>query len=293
MRLTRFSRRIVSLQSVGNLWASTASDIERPTDHDGVGLCFETEISRCALDSCMAQGECHQCDAPCPAHPQKRLKNIATAEIEDLARMRRSVKLPSVKFRDFTLMTRLLRGGSSRGRPVFRWLSLLLLRPLRPPSFALNREHLAVCLELRLQDRLREQQRPPHARARAHIHKLVLIWRKQVLTRGERGRDHPLTLGVGPHINEPLLLGVVEQRLLARELPWQHRPSVALLEPSLPRHWAVLPTYPLRPLNALQQTAKRSAGYQAKPYPFHSRARLCNVLIEASSGRKLMSGADC
>ena len=100
---------------------------------------------------------------------------IATAEIEDLARMRRSVKLPSVKFRDFTLMTRLLRGGSSRGRPVFRWLSLLLLRPLRPPSLALNREHLAVCLELRLQDRLREQQRPPHARARAHIHKLVLM----------------------------------------------------------------------------------------------------------------------
>src|SRR6202171_1859705 len=36
---------------------------------------------------------------------------IATAEIEDLARMRRSVNLPSVKFlvgRDFTLMTRLL-----------------------------------------------------------------------------------------------------------------------------------------------------------------------------------------
>src|SRR6202022_1010470 len=173
---------------------------------------------------------------------------------EACRRLRRSVKLPSVKFRDFTLMTRLLRGGSSRGRPVFRWLSLLLLRPLRPPSLALNREHLAVCLELRLQDRLREQQRPPHARARAHIHKLVLIWRKQVLTRDERGREHPLTLGVGPHINEPLLLGVVEQRLLARELPWQHRPSAALLEPSLPRHWAVLRTYPLRPLNALRLT---------------------------------------
>jgi hypothetical protein len=34
---------------------STASDIEGPTDLDWVGLCFETEISRCALDSCMAQ----------------------------------------------------------------------------------------------------------------------------------------------------------------------------------------------------------------------------------------------
>ena len=33
----------------------TASDIEGPTDFDRVGLCFETEISRCALDSCMAQ----------------------------------------------------------------------------------------------------------------------------------------------------------------------------------------------------------------------------------------------
>src|ERR1700686_520448 len=58
MRLTRFSRptrRTVSLQSVGNLWAPTASDIEGPTDLDWVSLCFETEISRCALDSCMAQ----------------------------------------------------------------------------------------------------------------------------------------------------------------------------------------------------------------------------------------------
>ena len=58
MRLTRFSRptrRTVSLQWVGNLWAPTASDIEGPTDLDGVSLCFETEISRCALDSCMAQ----------------------------------------------------------------------------------------------------------------------------------------------------------------------------------------------------------------------------------------------
>src|SRR3984957_19019377 len=50
MRLTRFSRRKVSLQSVGNLWAPTASDIEGPRDLDGVSLCFETEISRCALD---------------------------------------------------------------------------------------------------------------------------------------------------------------------------------------------------------------------------------------------------
>src|ERR1700724_2434954 len=43
MRLTRFSRptrRTVSLQSVGNLWAPTASDIEGPTDLDWVGLCF-------------------------------------------------------------------------------------------------------------------------------------------------------------------------------------------------------------------------------------------------------------
>src|ERR1700726_4169478 len=49
------TRRTVSLQSVGNLWASTASDIARPTDLDGVGLCFETEISRCALDFFIAQ----------------------------------------------------------------------------------------------------------------------------------------------------------------------------------------------------------------------------------------------
>ena len=49
------TRRTVSLQSVGNLWAPTASDIEGPTDLDWVSLCFETEISRCALDSCVAQ----------------------------------------------------------------------------------------------------------------------------------------------------------------------------------------------------------------------------------------------
>jgi hypothetical protein len=54
MRLTRSSRptrRTVSLQSVGNLWAPKASDIEGPTDLDWVGLCFETEKSRCALNS--------------------------------------------------------------------------------------------------------------------------------------------------------------------------------------------------------------------------------------------------
>src|ERR1700730_9353116 len=36
-------------------WAATASDIEGPTDLDWVGVCFETEISRGALDHCMAQ----------------------------------------------------------------------------------------------------------------------------------------------------------------------------------------------------------------------------------------------
>jgi hypothetical protein len=52
MRLTRFSRptrRTVSLQSVGNLWAPAASDIESPTDLDWVSLCFETEISQQVL----------------------------------------------------------------------------------------------------------------------------------------------------------------------------------------------------------------------------------------------------
>src|ERR1700738_935726 len=154
------------------------------------------------------------------------------------------------------------------------------VRPLCPPLLTLRREHIPVGRKLRLQDRLREQQRPPHARARAHIHKLVLIWRKQALTRDERGREHPLTLGVGQHINEPLLLGVVEQRLLARELPWQHRPSAALLEPSLPRHWAVLRTYPLRPLNALRQTANVAPGtklnltrFTLPPRPISCRER--------------------
>ena len=67
MRLTRFwrpTRRTVSLQSVGNLWAPTASDIEGPTDLDWVGLCFETEISGCALDSCMAQERSNRLQIP-------------------------------------------------------------------------------------------------------------------------------------------------------------------------------------------------------------------------------------
>src|SRR3984893_13369388 len=55
LRFSRAAQRTVILQSVGNLWAVTASDIEGPTDLDWVGLCFETEISRGALDHCMAQ----------------------------------------------------------------------------------------------------------------------------------------------------------------------------------------------------------------------------------------------
>ena len=47
-------------EEVGKRWAPTASDIEGPTDLDGVGVCFQTEISRCALDSYMAQ-ECSNC----------------------------------------------------------------------------------------------------------------------------------------------------------------------------------------------------------------------------------------
>jgi hypothetical protein len=69
----------------------------------------------------------------------------------------------------------------------FEGYRFCLLRPLRPPSLTLASKHLAVGRKLRLQDRLGEQQRPPHARARAHIHKLVLIWRKQPLTFSEGG----------------------------------------------------------------------------------------------------------
>src|SRR4249919_3653924 len=50
MRLTRFSRRKVSLQSVGNLWTPTASDIEGPTDLDGVAL--ELSANRQCLSKC-------------------------------------------------------------------------------------------------------------------------------------------------------------------------------------------------------------------------------------------------
>jgi hypothetical protein len=57
VRFTLFASSTTDRQppSVGNLWAAAASDIEGPTDLDRVGLCFETEISRGALDSCMAQ----------------------------------------------------------------------------------------------------------------------------------------------------------------------------------------------------------------------------------------------
>jgi len=59
MRLTRFSRPTRRGQSASNRSGTceqpTASYIEGPTDLDWVSLGFETEISRCALDSCMAQ----------------------------------------------------------------------------------------------------------------------------------------------------------------------------------------------------------------------------------------------
>ena len=48
--------------------------------------------------------------------------------------------------------------------------------PLRPPALTLVIEYLAVSRKLRLQDRLREQHRPPDATKHTHIHNLVLIW---------------------------------------------------------------------------------------------------------------------
>jgi hypothetical protein len=46
---------ILRCKQVPCLSAPTASDIEGATDLDWVGLGLETEISRCALDLCMAQ----------------------------------------------------------------------------------------------------------------------------------------------------------------------------------------------------------------------------------------------
>ena len=64
LRLRRVSegkRTLVGLLSDRQLagvpwWAPIVSDVEGPTDFDRVGICFETEISSGALDSCMALG---------------------------------------------------------------------------------------------------------------------------------------------------------------------------------------------------------------------------------------------
>src|ERR1700738_4515997 len=82
--------------------------------------------------------------------------------------------------------------------------------------------------KLRLQDRLWKQHCRPHTTRCANIHNLVLIWREQPLAFGEGGRDHPLTLDPGPHIDEAILLGVVDKRLLVCEFPLRHPPSAAL-----------------------------------------------------------------
>ena len=55
---------------------------------------------------------------------------------------------------------------------------------------------------------------------------------------------------IQPHIDEAILLGVVDKRLLVREFPLRHPPSAALLVVSLPgkRGSCVLrPNDPLRP----------------------------------------------
>ena len=56
--------QVAAAQALGMTYAQTMGYIVLPQAFrnmtpvlllDGVGLCFETEISRCALDSCMAQ----------------------------------------------------------------------------------------------------------------------------------------------------------------------------------------------------------------------------------------------
>ena len=45
-------------------WATDTIDIEGSTDRNRVGLCFKTEISRCALDFRMAQERSNRLQIP-------------------------------------------------------------------------------------------------------------------------------------------------------------------------------------------------------------------------------------
>ena len=112
----------------------------------------------------------------------------------------------------------------------------------------------------------------PSAHTRcAHIHNLVLIWREQPLAFGEGGRDHPLTLDPAPHIDEAILLGVVDKRLLVREFPLRHPPSAALLVVSLPGKRGSCVLRPSdRPFTP-PRSRNHSTGNQAQLCPSPSR----------------------
>src|ERR1700738_5298681 len=128
--------------------------------------------------------------------------------------------------------------------------------------------------KLRLQDRLWKQHCRPHTTGCAHIHNLVLIWREQPLAFGEGGRDHPLTLDPGPHIDEVILLGVFDKRLLVCEFPLRYPPSAALLVVSLPgkRSSCVLrPNDPLRPFTSLGAVKVLKGDTPRPPLPPYRR----------------------
>jgi CheY-like chemotaxis protein len=76
-----------------------------------------------------------------------------------------------------------------------------------------------------------------------------------------------------PHIDEAILLGVVDKHLLVREFPLRHPPSAALLVVSLPgkRGSCVLrPNDPLRPFTP-PRSRNHSTGNQAQLCPSPSR----------------------
>src|SRR4030088_39088 len=136
------------------------------------------------------------------------------------------------------MMSRVSFGAASspRGRPVFHVVLCFSARFARKRSRWIARTSLNGALAANSACRIAFGNsiavRTP--RDVQHIHNLVLIWREQPLAFSEGGRDHPLTLDPAPHIDEAILLGVVDKRLLVREFPLRHPPSAALLVVSLP-----------------------------------------------------------
>src|ERR1700730_675470 len=73
-----FSRIVASVGS--EIWLSSRRQLipcctDKTCSLSLLGMCSVAMVQSVPLLRLRARGECHKCDAPCPRHPQRRLKN--------------------------------------------------------------------------------------------------------------------------------------------------------------------------------------------------------------------------